>query len=79
VTAGARFSRESIAAPQVDVWSVGTQLGVGADWFPVDEISIGGSVGVGAEYLSAEREGFESSSRWSLNTFTSALTLHIYF
>jgi hypothetical protein len=53
---------------------VGTGLGV--DWFATDDISIGAHTGI---FASWNQEDEQDRSGWNVSTFSSALTLHIYF
>lgn len=58
--------------------------GVGVEWFPVDRVSIGANVGAGVNFSrqSADPPGATgriSSSRISLSSGTSALSMKLYF
>lgn len=66
--------------------SVGAEVGVGAEWFPVRQFSVAGHTGFRAALSHYEQDldvpeeetGYDATVT-SLNTFTSALSLQIYF
>jgi hypothetical protein len=57
------------------------EVGLGADWTPLESISIGGSTGFGWTEAMTNRSdyGAPKQSASSFNTLVSALTLHLYF
>jgi hypothetical protein len=65
-------------APSEHHVTVGAQAGLGADWFPTDQISIGGYTGLQANLNRVQQSG-RTRNNWDAGTFLSALTLHIYF
>ena len=50
--------------------------GVGVDWFATDDISLGAHTGI---FASWNQEEEQDRSGWNVSTFSSALTMHIYF
>ena len=65
--------------PDASQWRFGAKVGLGADWFPVEEISLGGFVGLHGSYGKVDRPEGTDQSSWSLGTMTSAISAHIYF
>ena len=67
-----------------ETWSLSAALGlgIGAEWFPAKRASIAGHTGITASAVYGRREiNDEDSSLWSLGlrTFTSGITLQLYF
>lgn len=66
--------------------AAGAELAVGAEWFPVRQFSVSGHTGVRAsvgrveqDVSSPQGEGGYDATEITLGTFTSALSLRIYF
>lgn len=61
-------------------WATGGEIGfgIGAEWFPHDRVSVAGHTGA---QLTGAYRWHERSDHWQvgLETFTSALALHLYF
>jgi hypothetical protein len=60
-------------------FSVGAKAGLGADWFPNDQISIGGYAGLGVSKSWSGHGNHSDATSWSIGTFSSALSVNIYF
>lgn len=68
----------------VEARGLGGQLAVGAEWFPVRQFSISGHTGVSVVASRLENDapapsGDPVDTLTTINTFTSALSLQIYF
>lgn len=61
-----------------DGFNVNASAGLGVDWFPLNSISIGGFTGLRAAFGSFNNGNSDQTSAL-VRTFTSGLTMHIYF
>ena len=65
--------------PDANRWGLNATAGLGADWFPVEEISLGGFVGIRGSYGTMDGPSGIEHSSWALRTLTSAISAHVYF
>jgi hypothetical protein len=63
-----------------DAWSLSTALGVGlgVEWFPLEDMSVSGSTGVAGMYARNSNTS-SAGSQLSFGAFRSELTLNLYF
>jgi hypothetical protein len=63
--------------------TLGAELGLGVDWFPVQRVSIGGHAAIGANWSRTqyETDGAEHPEQKtsSIGTFSSGVRVHFYF
>lgn len=80
---GTRDAESPAATRNTKQVSVLARMGIGVEWFPVDQVSFGGFTGLLMSYddFSDESNGnpFVESTRWRLATFHSGLGIQIYF
>jgi hypothetical protein len=72
--------RLGYAGSSNDSWSLSTSLGVGlgVEWFPLDDMSVAGSSGVAGSYSKSSNPSSEGNES-SFGAFRSELTLNLYF
>lgn len=77
---GGRFAYQKQSGA-FDAWAVdfGTDVGIGAEWFPVDDMSVSGATGVEVLYRHATNGGGGTNRSFALSVFRSELSINLYF
>ncbi|HEX2188637.1 MAG TPA: hypothetical protein VHG51_07040 [Longimicrobiaceae bacterium] len=82
VGGGYRFTEQSTGGSAVgsEGWRAGAGAGVGLEWFPVRSVSLAGGTGLDVVYYrSRNLAGEADSSTLSVGTFSTDLSLQIWF